>query len=419
METALTEDQVLSAIEAEKDYLVSLTQKVLSIPSVNPPGDETPVAQLLENELKQFGFSTELIEFEPNRANLIARLRGKKGTPKLCMYAHMDVVPPGDLKSWSVDPFAGALVGDKLIGRGAVDHKFPLPALTVCAKVFKQLGLAFDGDLLFVFTADEERGSFKGLLPLLEKRAFEADMGIYAGPTSAGEQRSGFAPWFDDFNIINASNGCIQYRIIVHGKLTHTMSLELGVNPITKTAKLVLALQELADDVNKRTDPHTGKSRMSVNIIKGGFKENMVPDSCEILVDRRINPTETAEQATAEIQAVIDKLKQADPALNAEVVPNLLMPAVHIREDEELIKIVKKAGLRVKGKEPKAAGILGSTDMAWFVKYLKVPSVAFGYADLTMCHQPNEFITVQDLVDSAKAYALIMMEILKPSQSEA
>lgn len=406
------EDKVLANIDKEKDNLIRMMQELIRINTVNPPGNESRAAEYLEPIFKELGFAVQLVEAEKGRANIIGTLPGKAGKPKLCMFAHTDTVPAGDLSDWVVDPFGGAIKDDKVYGRGASDHKFPMAALTIAIKAIKAAGITLNGDLIYAFTADEETGSHMGMRFLMDRNLLQSDYGIYVGPSGAAGKRVSFAPWLGEHNVIVASNGMLNYTITVKGRTSHTMSLETGINSIYKAARLILRFKEFADEVNARTHPDTGKARMSVNMINGGDKENQVPHKCKILIDRRITPSESVNQATKEIEAVIDAAKKDDPELEADVGLFEGMPTISLPKDSELVKAIQRSAVKVTGKEPLPVGISASTDMAWFAAKTGAQSALFGYGDITMAHAANEFIAIPDLVNSTKSCALIIMDIL-------
>src|SRR6266581_1876046 len=125
----------MAKIAQDQEKLVLLTQKLIRIPSVNPPGNEGPIAELVAAELRALGFKVQLVATEPGRTNVIAVLKGLKSEiPSLCAFAHMDEVPPGDLNAWKKDPFSGAIVNGRIYGRGASDHKFPISGLVLAVK---------------------------------------------------------------------------------------------------------------------------------------------------------------------------------------------------------------------------------------------------------------------------------------------
>jgi succinyl-diaminopimelate desuccinylase len=397
-------------VDQERNGLIQMTQELIRIPSVNPPGNERPVAELAAEHLKGLGFRVQFLEAEPKRTNVIGSLKGKSKSLRLCAYAHMDVVPPGARSAWDRDPFSGAIVGGKIYGRGSLDHKFAISALIYGVKAVLDTAGGLDGSLTVVFAADEETGSQKGLKYVLEKGAIRADMGLYPGPTSYGKSNNVLGLRRE--NVITASQGLIIYRLKVRGRTSHMMNLEAGVNAIEKAALLITKLQELIRDVNQRHDPLTGKQRMSVNLIRGGLGEGTVPDSCEITITRFIAPSQSIRRASIELKRVVEQAKKEDPGLFVEIEETQGTPSAATPSSSTLVKVIQEAGAAVRGRRPYAVGIPSFTDMGWFQHYLGVPTAMFGYGDLAHGHEANENISITDLVDSAKAYSFIVHRLL-------
>lgn len=411
------EIKVLERIDANTTGLVTLTQQLIRIPSVNPPGNEGPVAHLASEELKKLGFASKLVEAERGRPNLIASLKGRKRKPRFCVYAHTDVVPPGNLEAWTTDPFGGAIVDGKIYGRGTSDHKFPISALVYAVKAIQRFLPSFDGELTFAFTADEEMGSDKGLKYVLQKRLLEADFGLYAGPSScAGEK---FTRGAGRDNVIIASEGFISYRLTVRGKVSHMMNLQSGVNAIYKASNVIKQLERLANRTNRRVHPLTDGPRMSVNIIHGGRGESVIPDVCEVILDRFYTPDEAPSDVTREVTKEIQKLKTKDPSLSLEMTERVMTPVAGIPKNSYLVKVIQDAGYRVRRRRPAPVGVASYTDMGWFQHYVHAPTALFGFGDLSLAHKPNEHIAIKDLVDSAKAYALIILKLMTDSRPDS
>ncbi len=405
---------LLRCIENQAQETISLLQQLIRIPSVNPPGNEGPVAELVSGELRHMGFEVQELEVEEGRPNIMARLPGNGAGPSLVCYAHMDVVPPGILSDWVVDPFSGDQIGDRIYGRGAIDHKSPIASLLGAVRAMKATGLALAGDLLFVFVADEENIGEKGMQYIAANRLLKADLGLYCTHTGVKDPVSrGITPWMGTDNILIAHNGKMLLRITVRGHSTHTMSLELGVNAITKALPVIEAVCALATRVNRRKHPLTGYARLSPNVIRGGEKDNILPDCCEIYIDRRYTPGEDRKRVFSEVEDVLASVKQKDPGLDAQVEivrddePSGIVP------DLPLVNTVRDAYREVTNREPIITGLAATADAKWFINHLGIPMLMVGCGDLYRAHRPNEFITVEELVETTKVYAFSILSLLK------
>jgi acetylornithine deacetylase len=177
---------------------------------------------------------------------------------------------------------------------------------------------------------------------------------------------------------------------------------------------VISRLQVLAEKVNARTHPLTGKARMSINMIQAGEKINVLPDKCIITIDRRITPAENFKDAHNEIQMVLDELKAGDPELDIELITKPGMHPVASDPDSELVKVLKSAGEDIRGGIPIiVTGSQGSSDYSWYVNILGKPAASYSMSSTERRgHAPNEYVLVDDLVKTAKAYALTYMRYL-------
>jgi succinyl-diaminopimelate desuccinylase len=196
------------------------------------------------------------------------------------------------------------------------------------------------------------------------------------------------------------------------------MFLEQGVNSIVAASKVISRLQELADIVNKRNHPLTGSSRMSINMIQGGSKINVLPDTCVITIDRRLNPYENPEEAKKEIQNALDKLKREESKLDVELATRLTFPAVVSDSKAEIVRLLIETAHEITGLDVKAVGGAGSADNSFYVNTLGKPMGDYDASTApSRAHAPNEFAKVSDLVSTAKIYALCMMRYLGTTQT--
>lgn len=398
------EELVLDYIESKRDEIIAFMQTLLKTESVT--GSEAKIGALMAEECKKDGLDVELVNPVEGRTSVIARYKGTIGKPKVMMYSHYDTVPPGDLNTWTYPPFSGKIVKGEIWGRGAQDNKIATCGLTMAFRALNKLGIKLKGDIIFTHVADEEKGGHKGFRVLIERGYGKGVDYLFYG--HGGEKES----------IGIAANGCRQYHIIIKGKAVHTSRVEQGVNAVIKAAKLINHLEKLADIVNARRHhlPRTDtimKSRFSINKCVGYIANNSIPDSCEILIDRRFTPAETADQTEKEIQEVIDRLKNEDPNFDADIytdTENMAMLSVS-PPDSILVQSMQKAAEKVAGIKPNPIGGSHSSDHGWFVSKHHRPVASYGIGGVG-AHSANERIKVEDVILTTKVYALIILDLL-------
>lgn len=274
--------------------ILNLLKELVQIDSQNPPGNEKTIAYFIKDFLQELKLDVELQRFGPKRYNLVCCLgKGKNG---LMVCGHLDTVPIGRKDEWKFDPW-GELVGNKLYGRGTVDMKGGIACLLIALKNILQKGRRFRRKLVVCLVGDEEVG-LRGSTYLIEKRKdiFEnVKYGILAEPTN--------------FNLIFAQKGIAGLRIRFKGKAAHGSKPKLGVNAIYEACDFIRELRKREKALKKKKDRDLGPGTINVGKISGGTKVNMVPDFCEVEIDRRLIPGESLKVAISEVREILRSLK--------------------------------------------------------------------------------------------------------------
>ncbi|MEK9754393.1 MAG: M20/M25/M40 family metallo-hydrolase, partial [Rhodospirillaceae bacterium] len=218
----------------EENGLAAFLADLVRVPSVNPPGNEGPVAALIAARLGALGFDTRIVESAPGRPNVIARLAGTGGGPTLLFNGHMDVQPPGS--RWTRDPFAATVEGRRLYGQGAMDMKAGLAAMiavvlsSMVSVTICRGGRRMAGDIVVTAVADEVSGGHMGTGFLVREGLVKADMAVVCEPTG------------DAVRV--AHRGALWLEIEVNGRSAHGGRPWLGVNALSKAARIITALED-------------------------------------------------------------------------------------------------------------------------------------------------------------------------------
>lgn len=394
----------MAKVDSLSEELVELTREMIRIPSENPPGDESGISQLIKEKLTSLNFDVEFVEPKPKRVNTLGVLRGTGGGRNFLFNGHYDTVPAGSLEFWSVDPFEGVVKNGRIYGRGSGDEKGAIASAIIAAKALTQAGIRLKGNLLIHAVADEETGSRYGTRHLVEKG--------YESPKNVDMAVVGEASVYDNrIYARTAVRGLQWVRIVVRGKAAHSSRPQQGTNAVLKMCKILLALNE-----HKFTfKPHDLLPEPTIapgTIIRGGAKENIVPELCEATCDIRIIPGMTSDGVLKEVRAAIESLRREDPAIDAEVSPISWWPPSEISTSEELFKIAKKAVTPVVGYELEPRGFTGSNDTSWLTNVARIPAMAFGPGDnyLSGAHGANEWVSIDRLLDFAKIYGLMAID---------
>jgi succinyl-diaminopimelate desuccinylase len=182
----MLEDAVLSRVEKLKPNLLDLVQKLVQIPSENPPGDEQEVARFLSGVFSEIGFKVEEYEVANKRINVAAALRGKGGGRSILFNGHTDVVPAGPRDLWMKEPFGGEFDGTRIWGRGSADMKGAIGSMVVALRALVDAGANLSGDVVVHLVADEEANSL-GTKYMIEKDLAKADLAIVGEGSVANE----------------------------------------------------------------------------------------------------------------------------------------------------------------------------------------------------------------------------------------
>jgi acetylornithine deacetylase/succinyl-diaminopimelate desuccinylase-like protein len=324
----------LSTAVRLRDEVTELLRELIRVDTTNPPGNETKAAELLRDYLGDHGVESELIARVPERANLVARIRGGDG-PRLLFLSHTDVVL-ADPSEWNADPFGGELRDGEVWGRGALDMKGQVAAEAVALASLARDGFEPRGELIFAATADEEVGAGFGARWLCEAHpdAVRADYCVNEG---AGERIELAGNAFYSCSV--AEKMSAPFRLRVRGRSGHASMPGIADNALVKAAPLVERLgtykpgRRLIPEVEAMVRAVTGHAPVSADealeaarsaspllgefveplvsltltptMISASRKRNVVPAVCEVTVDSRLLPGQTPEDAQAVVREVL------------------------------------------------------------------------------------------------------------------
>ena len=373
--------------------LVARLARLVAFDTQNPPGREADCAAFVAGELAAIGCGVECDEYEPGRVNVIGTLPNGPG-PVFAFNTHMDVVPTG--QGWSGDPFTLRADGERLVGRGACDAKGPLAAMIEAMSMLAADRKSWSGALLGVFVADEEVAS-RGARHFARSRP-NIDCVVVGEP-------SGNAP-------IVAHKGSLRPLVRIVGQMAHSGTPDQGLNAIYQAAKLIPRLAAYHNGLAARSHPLVGAPSLTVTRAAGGIADNIVPDACELLIDRRMIPGETEASALAEIRALLDAARVAD-GINSEILT--LKPttggAAETAPGHPIVDAAIAAGRRHGVADSRPFGFQGACDFVHF-RDLGAQGLVLGPGDLSVAHKPDEFVPRSELRAAALIYADIARAML-------
>jgi succinyl-diaminopimelate desuccinylase len=378
------------------DEVIEVLQELIRRPSQNPPGNEKIMAEYIHKTMKNWGFHPQYVyKPEPDRPSVAVVHKGAEGKPSLVLNGHIDVVPEGDLKGWSVPPFKGIVKEGKIYGRGACDMKAGIAAAMIATKIIKESGIKLRGNLVLHFAMGEETGE-AGTKSLLSA-GFGGDWGIVLEPTG--------------LQVMTAEKGLAWYHFNVKGKPTHSSRPNHGINAIYVGAELISAIREYHKEIQKRQHLLCGRDTCSVTMIRAGTKENIIPESCCLSIDRRIVPGETINQVDKEIETIIRSLKEKIPDFECEFERVMFYEAAEIPVNHYIAQVLRKKTKEVTGVIPEPAGTLFSTDQRVFINDAGIPAITWGPGK-GKAHELDESVEISQIVDCVKILVLTILDLL-------
>jgi succinyl-diaminopimelate desuccinylase len=376
----------------------ALLTELAGVDSVNHRlggGGEDEVAALVAQVLQGLGATVahQEVPGQPAR-NVIGTLPGAIDGPVLLLTSHLDTVP------WAAGPRRLERSGDRLFGRGTCDTKGSLAAMLVALERLLDGG-DLPGTVVFAGVVDEEStmcGS--GVLPAALPRV---DGAIIGEPSS--------------LQPVRVSNGFARVPIVARGVAAHTSVAQLGRNAISTAARIVVELEDrLAPRLLERGHPLIGPALLTVSVIQGGSAPNVVPDRCEIVIDRRIAPGEDPGDAIAEIDAALADLADAGHEFERQE-PFALFGGVETPAEHPIVRAAERAASAVAGGRVTATGVPYSTDACQLGGPGDIPCVVLGPGSVAQAHTEAEWIDLGEVDRCVELYARTAREFLTRSEA--
>jgi succinyl-diaminopimelate desuccinylase len=417
-------EKLLREIEARADDMTALAQDLIRFPTVNPPGEAyRPCAEFVGARLARRGMKIEYVRAEgaPGdndkypRINVIARHEGTGSGPCVHFNGHLDVVQTG--AGWTVDPFGGVVRDGKVYGRGACDMKGGIAAAIVAVEALIDSGIELPGAIEISGTVDEESGGYGGVAYLAERGWFSkprVDHVIIPEP-------------------LNVDRVCIGHRgvwwaeIETLGRIAHGSMPFLGDSAIRHMTAvlekfetdLYPALAARHSDMPVVPDG-ARQSTMNINSVHGGEGEEFeglpapcVADSCRIIIDRRFLIEEALDSVKDEVKTLLDGIAAQRPHFRYTLRELFSVAPVMADRDGPVASATAKAVHQVLGREAQIVCSPGTYDQKHIDRIGRLKDcIAYGPGVLDLAHQPDEWVGIADMVDSAKVMALSTLDLL-------
>jgi succinyl-diaminopimelate desuccinylase len=375
---------------------LQLAKELIRFPTITPI--DAGIMKFLEKKLKTLGFETKILEFrEKNNKpvkNLYARL-GNKG-PNFCYAGHLDVVPTGDLKNWTVNPFKPSVKKGYLIGRGANDMKSSVAAFVSAVSNFISKGRQFNGSISLLITGDEEGVAINGtkkVVEYLRKKKEKIDFCLVGEPTNPNKLGE---------MIKIGRRGSMTGKLTIIGIQGHVAYPDRANNPSTALVQILKELKEIKFDNGTKDFQPTNLEITKIDI--DNFADNVIPGSANAKFNIRFNNKHSSNSIKTKIDKVIKRISKKnkskfniDYSVSGEAFLTKPNDTTYMIQDE--IKKITKI-------KPKLSTTGGTSD-ARFIRKI-APCLEFGLVGKTM-HKVDEAVSLSDL----KKLTLIYSNILK------
>ena len=375
---------------------LQLAKELIRFPSVTPV--DAGVMSFLEKKLKQLGFKTKVLEFREKNSkpvkNLYARLGNK--SPNFCYAGHLDVVPAGNLKDWTVNPFKPSIKKGHLIGRGANDMKSSIAAFVAAINNFIENYSDFKGSISLLITGDEEGVAINGtkkVVEYLKKRKEKIDFCLVGEPTNPSKLGE---------MIKIGRRGSMNGRLIITGIQGHVAYPQRANNPSTALVQILKEIKDIKFDQGTKDFQATNLEITKINI--NNTADNVIPGFATATFNIRFNNKHSSTSLKNKLNKVIKKISaknkskyKIEYSVSGEAF--LTNPNKTTFMIQDIIKKITKI-------KPKLSTTGGTSD-ARFIRKI-APCLEFGLVGKTM-HKVDEAVSLSDL----KKLTLIYSNILK------
>jgi acetylornithine deacetylase len=371
---------------------VALARALIQIDSRNPtltPGapGEGSCARALAAVLDEWGFSVEMPEVAPGRSNVVARL-GPADAPALMLNGHLDVV---GVEGMVHQPFAAEVRDNRIYGRGSADMKGGLAAM--CAAAIAGHPSGAKRQILITAVVDEEYESL-GMRALVAS-GVRAEAAIITEPTRLA--------------ICPAHRGFVWLDVSLRGRAAHGSRYDIGVDAITHAGLLLAELDQLESTRESGPrHPLLGRGSLHASKIRGGVGMSTYPEECELAIERRTLPGESAEKAIREITDACERVKARHPALDARVTLSTAQLASDVSPDAPIVKRLR-AALERERLPIAIEGMSAWTDAA-LLNEAGIPAVCFGPGDIALAHAAEEFVPVEEIALATRVLTRVVSE---------
>ena len=424
-------DEIISKVlnEIDPEKLIRLTADLVRINSVWDPKagtSEQAAAEFVHSWARQQGFDVQWDQVTPERPNVIISWSFEPGKRTLMFEGHTDVVTPGNLPAWKYDPFGAEIVGRRMFGRGTSDTKGNLAAMLTAMAALKNSGIILSGKLIGGVLCDEE-DQMLGIRDFIERG--HADL-VTAAVICEPE----------DGLICITQKGALRARFTITGKMSHGAMPLAGLNIAPAVSILIQRMHQIEQAAVKALgqNEYLGWPSFTPTVIRapasGTAQLNVMPGEGLLLLDIRTIPGQSHPEIIKQLENLIAHIEKQirydyaeydrllgvkrDPRLKVEVEILTDRPCTFTDRNDPIVQAAHWATHKQTQKKPEYGGVPGATDGTFLWSLKNIPIVTMGAGDRLVPHQVDEWVDLDQLVETAKIYALTGLYYLYPEEND-
>ena len=379
---------------------LQLAKELIRFPSVTPV--DAGVMSFLEKKLKKLGFKTKILEFREKNTkpvkNLYARLGNK--SPNFCYAGHLDVVPAGNLKDWTVNPFKPSIKNGHLIGRGANDMKSSIAAFVTAVSKFIQKNKKFNGSISLLITGDEEGVAINGtkkVVEYLKKKKEKINFCLVGEPTNPNKLGE---------MIKIGRRGSITGKLTVIGVQGHVAYPNRANNPSTALVQILKELKGIKFDKGTKDFQPTNLEITKINIDNSA--DNVIPGLACASFNIRFNNKHSSNTLKSKINKIVKKICNKNKS-KYKIEYNVSGEAF-LTSPNETTYMIQNTIKKITKIKPRLSTTGGTSD-ARFIRKIS-PCLEFGLVGKTM-HKVDEVVALKDLKKLTLIYSNILENYFK------
>jgi succinyl-diaminopimelate desuccinylase len=379
---------------------LQLAKELIRFPSITPV--DAGIMKFLEKKLKRLGFKTKTLEFKERGfkpvKNLYARFGNK--SPNFCYAGHLDVVPPGNIKDWTTNPFRPSIKRGHLIGRGANDMKSSIAAFVSAVSKFLSKNKKFNGSISLLITGDEEGDAVNGtkkVVEFLRKKREKINFCLVGEPTNPnvlGEM------------IKIGRRGSLTGKLIIFGLQGHVAYPSRANNPSTTIVNILKELKEIKFDKGTKDFQPTNLEVTKINI--NNSADNVIPATAEATFNIRFNNKHSSNSLKKKLNKIFKKMtKKHKSKFKIEY---RVSGEAFLTKPNKTTFMIQNIIKKITKLKPKLSTTGGTSDLR-FIRTI-CPGLEFGLVGKTM-HKVDEAVSLKDLKNLTKIYENILKNYFK------